>query len=138
MAESLKEKLEETGQKISEKTTEMGHKVAETVEEAADWTKEKARQAGHRIEETAQKVEDKFKGTTVAQPDIREHMPVFGSCGQRLGTVDHVEGDKIKLTRDDSADGHHHWIPCSWVSQVRDSVTLSKNCGEARQEWESE
>ena len=34
--------------------------------------------------------------------DIREHMEVIGADGVHLGTVDHVEDDRIKLTRADS------------------------------------
>jgi hypothetical protein len=37
---------------------------------------------------------------------IREHMPVVCSNGVQFGTVDHVEGDYIKLTKDDK--GQHH------------------------------
>jgi|KBSMisStandDraft_5_1062788.scaffolds.fasta_scaffold1758137_1 hypothetical protein len=32
-------------------------------------------------------------------PDIREHMKVIGSDRQPVGTVDHLEGDRIKLSR---------------------------------------
>ncbi|MDB5375786.1 MAG: hypothetical protein JWR00_232, partial [Rubritepida sp.] len=27
--------------------------------------------------------------------DIKEHMQVVGSCGNPVGTVDHVKGDQI-------------------------------------------
>ena len=68
--------------------------------------------------------------------DIREHMAVFGSCGNRLGTVDHVEGNSIKLTKNDTtAGGQHHWIPVAWVEAVDDAVHLNKDCGEAQREW---
>ena len=57
---------------------------------------------------------------------IREHMEVVGSDGNHIGTVDHLEGeDRIKLTRDDSADGQHHYIPTSWVEKVDETVHLS-------------
>ncbi len=70
--------------------------------------------------------------------DIREHMDVIGSCGNVLGRVDHVEGGKIKLTKNDSPDGLHHFIPMSWVERVDSQVHVSKDCGEAMSEWESE
>jgi hypothetical protein len=143
MAETLKDRAEEAGHKIAETATRVGHKVGEKVEEAADWAKEKAHQAGNRLEEVAEKVEHKAKETfgetakgTVAA--IREHMDVIGSCGNKLGKVDHVEGGSIKLTRNDSPDGLHHFIPTSWVARVDDKVHLSKNCGEAKREWKSE
>lgn len=143
MAESFKEKVEETGHKIAEKATEVGHKVGETVEEAADWTKEKAHQVGHRIEETAQQVKHKVaaladsKGAVGSAADIKERMDVYGSCGNFLGKVDHVEGDMIKLTKSDSPDGQHHLIPRAWVAKVHDHIHLNKNCGEARREWQT-
>jgi hypothetical protein len=40
---------------------------------------------------------------------IREHMPVLGTDGTDVGTVDHVDGSYIKLTKDDR--DQHHWIP---------------------------
>ena len=140
MAEKFKEKAEETGHKIAETATRVGHKVGEKVEEAADWAKEKAHQVGNRIEEVAQKAEHKAKETfgsmgtgtaTGAVAAIREHMDVIGSCGNKLGKVDHVEGSSIKLTRHDSPDGLHHFIPASWVTRVDDKVHLSKSCAEA-------
>ena len=42
---------------------------------------------------------------------IREHMDVFGSCGNKLGRVDRVESGSIKLTKDSASDGQHHYIP---------------------------
>jgi len=67
--------------------------------------------------------------------NIREHMDVVGSCGNKLGVVDHVEGNSIKLTRKDSGDNQHHYIPVSWVSVVDQHVHLNKDCGQAKREW---
>lgn len=142
MAESMKDKLEDAGHKITETATKVGHAVAEKVEEATDWAKEKAHQVGNRIDETVQKAEHKAKETfggpgpagTIA--NIREHMDVIGSCGNKLGKVDHVMGSEIKLTKNDSPDGQHHLIPTSWVSRVDEHVHLTKNCGEAKREWQ--
>ena len=60
-------------------------------------------------------------------------MPVFGSDNMQLGMVDRVEGNTIKLTRDDS--GQHHWIPFDWVSNVDDRVHLDRPCQQAMQAW---
>ena len=139
MAESFKDKVEDAGHKIAETATKVGEKV----EEAADAVKEKAHQVGHRIEEAAQTVKHKVakladsKGAVGSTADIREHMEVYGSCGNMLGKVDHVEGDKIKLTKNDSPDGQHHLIPLSWVAKVHDHIHLNKNCGEAKAEWQN-
>jgi hypothetical protein len=143
MAESFKDKVADTGHRIAETATKVGHKVGEKVEEAADLVKEKAHQVGHRIEEAAQTVKHKVakladsKGPVGSTADIREHMEVYGSCGNMLGKVDHVEGDKIKLTKNDSPDGRHHLIPLSWVAKVHDHIHLNKNCGEAKAEWQN-
>ncbi len=39
-----------------------------------------------------------------------------GDPGVRVGTVDHLEGDYLKLNKNDSSDGKHHWVPISLVS----------------------
>ena len=70
--------------------------------------------------------------------NIREHMDVVGSCGNTLGTVDKVEGDRIKLTKNGpKADGQHHFIPMSWVASADQKVMLNKNCDAAVKEWQS-
>lgn len=56
---------------------------------------------------------------------IRPHMPVKGSDGQHVGTVDHLDGDLIKLTKNDSPDGQHHYVPLSSVTRVDEHVHLS-------------
>jgi hypothetical protein len=49
---------------------------------------------------------------------IREHQEVVDADGKHLGTVDHVQGDKIKLSRKDSDDGQHHYVLLSQVSGI--------------------
>lgn len=68
---------------------------------------------------------------------IQERMDVIASCGKKIGVVDHVEGDQIKLTKKDSGDGQHHYVPTDWVARVDQHVHLSKNSEEACREWES-
>lgn len=69
---------------------------------------------------------------------IKDHMEVVGSCGNHLGTVDHLEGGSIKLTQHDrNAGGEHHYIPLEWVESVDDKVHLNKDCGAAMREWQS-
>lgn len=71
--------------------------------------------------------------------NITEHMEVVSSDGKHVGTVDHMEGEgMIKLTRDESADGHHHFIPVDWVSDVGDMVRLGKTSSEVFSQWEDE
>lgn len=63
---------------------------------------------------------------------IREHMEVIGADGVHVGTVDRVEGERIKLTRKDSGEGshagHHHYISRGLIADIEgDQVRLSAN-----------
>jgi len=63
---------------------------------------------------------------------IKEHAEVIGADGVHVGTVDKVEGDRIKLTKKDSGEGHHeghhHYISIGLVADVEgDKVRLSAN-----------
>lgn len=63
---------------------------------------------------------------------IREHMEIIGADGVHVGTVDKVEGDRIKLTKADSGQGshkgHHHYISVGLVAEVEgDKLRLSAN-----------
>lgn len=67
---------------------------------------------------------------------IREHMKVVGSDGQHVGTVDKVEGDRIKLTKNDpQAGGQHRYIPLDAVASVdQNAVQLNMTAEQARQQ----
>ena len=68
--------------------------------------------------------------------DIKEHMDVIASDGQKVGQVDHLEGkDKIKLTKHDAPDGKHHFIPVYWVSKVDEHVHLNKPAKDVKALW---
>ena len=67
---------------------------------------------------------------------IPEHAEVIGADGVHVGTVDHVQGDRIKLTKKDSSAGydgethagHHHFISGGLVASVDgNTVRLSAN-----------
>ncbi|MCX5517065.1 DUF2171 domain-containing protein [Kaistia defluvii] len=63
---------------------------------------------------------------------IKQHAEVIGADGVHVGTVDHVEGDRIKLTRNDSGigghKGHHHYISLGLVADIEGNrVRLSAN-----------
>lgn len=67
---------------------------------------------------------------------IAEHMEVRASGGEKVGTVDHMEGaDRIKLTKTASPDGQHHYIPFAWVDHVDSHVHLNKSGAEVRSAW---
>ena len=68
--------------------------------------------------------------------DIKEHMEVIGADGVHVGTVDHIDGDRIKLTKKDSGEGshqgHHHFISRGLVADIEgDQVRLSANANVA-------
>ena len=59
---------------------------------------------------------------------IKEHADIVGANEVHIGTVDHVEGDRIKLTRKESTDGRHHFIPIGLVADIEGGVVrLSAN-----------
>ena len=58
---------------------------------------------------------------------IKEHMEVTNYAGQHIGTVDEIEGERINLTRKDSADGAHHFISMDQVDSVEaDTICLKE------------
>jgi hypothetical protein len=68
---------------------------------------------------------------------IREHMEVIGADGVHIGTVDTIDGGRIKLTKADSSvqlegaeggahAGHHHYVSLGLVAGVEgNQVRLS-------------
>ncbi|WP_374133246.1 DUF2171 domain-containing protein [Sphingomonas sp. 28-62-20] len=61
---------------------------------------------------------------------IKEHMEVIGADGVPVGTVDHVKGERIQLTKTHSGPhgDHHHYISLGLVADVEgDKVRLSAN-----------
>jgi hypothetical protein len=73
---------------------------------------------------------------------IREHMQVIGADGVKLGTVDKVEGERVKLTKQDSGlahTDHHHFIPGGLIAAVEgDTIRLSANADVAAALFEEE
>jgi hypothetical protein len=68
--------------------------------------------------------------------DIKQHMEVIGADDVHVGTVDKVDGTRIKLTKQDSGEGshkgHHHFVPRSLVADVEgNKVRLSANANVA-------
>jgi hypothetical protein len=105
--------------KLADTARDVGQKIADGASQAADWVKEKT-------------------GVGTPSGEVRERMEVVGSCGNKVGIVDHVEGGAIKLTRNDSPDGQHHFIPMGWIDHVDSKVHLTKNHVEAQQTWKSD
>lgn len=69
--------------------------------------------------------------------DIQEQMEVKGSDGGHIGTVDHLDGDRIKLTRSDPASGgEHHYLDLDMVDEIRGgAVCMTATAEQCRQSW---
>ena len=63
---------------------------------------------------------------------IKEDMNVVGADGVHIGTVDHLDGERIKRTKADSVARKHHSLPAGLVAAVDgDTVRLSANAANA-------
>lgn len=75
----------------------------------------------------------------IDKDEIQEDMVVVGSDGEHVGTVDKVEGDQIKLTKADSPNGQHNFVPCDMVDSIEgDTVTLSQTAEDAKSAFEDD
>ncbi|TXC73239.1 DUF2171 domain-containing protein [Sphingorhabdus soli] len=70
--------------------------------------------------------------------NIKEDMNIVGADGVHLGTVDHLDGERIKMTKTDSPStqggkgAKHHYIPAGLVASVDgDTVRLSATAANA-------
>ena len=56
----------------------------------------------------------------VEASSITEHMEIVGADGVHVGIVDHMDGQRIKMKKQDEAHGvkmdHHHYIPLADVA----------------------
>jgi len=125
MSNTVKDKAASAGQAIADAAKTVGHKIADGTEKAVDFVKEKTGMgcAG---------------SSNAGLAGVKQHMSVIASCGKTVGTVDHVEGGAIKLTKKDSPDGQHHFIPAGWIERVDSHVHLNKNSKETEQGWTSD
>ena len=122
----IKDKVSNAANAVADAAKQVGHKIAEGASEAAAFVKEKA---GFGCAD---------KGENAGVAGIRERMDVYASCGKKVGVVDHVEGNAIKLTKSDSPDGQHHFVPTSWVDHVDTHVHLKKSAEETKAGWKSD
>ena len=72
----------------------------------------------------------------VLTSSIREHMEVIGADGVHVGTIDKVEGHRLKLTKADGGRGapagSHHYLSVSLIAAVEGNrVRLSTNSDNA-------
>lgn len=125
MSNNVKESIVTAGHAVADVAKSVTHKIAEGVEKGGAFVKAKT--------DT-----DPAEGSDAGLAGIKEHMSVIASCGKTVGVVDHVEGSAIKLTKKDSPDGQHHFIPVGWIERVDSHVHLKKNSMETEQGWKSD
>jgi hypothetical protein len=59
---------------------------------------------------------------------IKPHAEVIGADGVHVGTVDHIDGQRLKLAKTDSTDGRHHYIDGGLIAGIESGVVrLSAN-----------
>jgi hypothetical protein len=127
MASTIKEKAAEAGHYVADAAKNAGHKIVEGTKKSADFVKEETGMG-----------ECCDAGANAGIAGIKEHMDVIASCGKKVGVVDHLEGNAIKLTKKDSPDGQHHFLPVGCVERVDNHVHLTMNSQEAEQGWKSD
>jgi len=126
MANTMKDKVVAAGHSLADTAKKVGESIAAGAEDAVDFVKSRTGMG------------TPAEGTDVGVAGIKEHMNVIASCGMKVGVVDQVEGGAIKLTKKDSPDGQHHFIPVSWVQRVDKHVHLTKNSKETEAGWQCE
>jgi len=122
----VKKIVKDAGRKVADVAKDVGHKIAEGAKQATEYVKEKIG------------LGDKSCGATKSISEVQPHMEVISARGCKMGLVDHLEGNAIKLTKNDSPDGQHHFVPKEWVERVDEHVHLNKNADETRQGWKSD
>lgn len=124
MSKTISEKMSDVGSSVADAAKNVGSKIAEGAEKAVDFVKEKTGMGT-------------IEGDDVGVGGIREHMNVIASCGKKVGVVDGVDVNSIKLTRKASPDDQHHFIPLSWISHVDSHVHLNRNSKDTTEGWKS-
>ena len=69
---------------------------------------------------------------------IQPQMEVIGADGVHVGTVDHCDGDRIKMTRKDSVDGKHHYLSGGLIAEVEGNQVRLSATGANAQLFEEE
>jgi hypothetical protein len=65
--------------------------------------------------------------------ELRAGMPVLAADGEPLGTVDAIEGQRLRLARRGDDDGRY--LPLVWISRINGHVHLKRTAAEIRASW---
>jgi len=82
--------------------------------------------------------EVKIKEKIMNISEIQKDMKVVGSDGEHVGTVDGIDGDRIKLTKYDSPNGQHNFLTADDVDTVDGAVKLVKTADEILKSFANE
>lgn len=104
--------------------------LAQQVRDRSEWRYAESEQPPDAIPERKTKIKSQ----------IHENMNVRGSDGYPVGKVDKVEGEWIKLTKDNQDEvGQHHYIDVNEVRTVEgDVVCLNQPADEIKRKWHGE
>lgn len=71
---------------------------------------------------------------------ITEHMEIVGADGVHIGTVDKIEGNRIKMTKADSGShpDHHHYISQGLIAAIDDNTVRLSATGSSAMLFEEE
>jgi hypothetical protein len=71
---------------------------------------------------------------------ITEHMEIVGADGVHIGTVDKMEGNRIKMTKADSGShpDHHHYISQGLVAAIDGNTVRLSATGSSAMLFEEE
>ena len=69
---------------------------------------------------------------------IQPHMEVVGSDGQHVGTVDHMDGNRVKLAKKDpAAQGEHHYLSMDMIDRVDGGkLCLKQSSQDVTKRWQ--
>jgi hypothetical protein len=62
---------------------------------------------------------------------IKPGADIIGADGVRVGTLDHVEDGRLKLTKTEPGDGQHRFVDSSLIARIEDGVVRLSAIGAA-------
>lgn len=71
---------------------------------------------------------------------VTEKMEIVGADGVHIGTVDKIEGNRIKMTKADSGShpGHHHYISQGLIAAIDGNTVRLSATGASAMLFEEE
>ena len=71
--------------------------------------------------------------------EVRAGMEVYGSCGERVGLAERVEGGRLLLSPDGPlARGRRRELPLDWVESADGCVRLGRTCEQVWRRWQGD